>query len=80
MATVNFSAPEDFNSAFNAMFKGQNNSAVTSDLMREAVERAQQKRRCQAAYLNILERRRRAPSVTDAQIRKARERGRPSFW
>ena len=77
MSTVNFSVPEDVKSAFNAMFEGQNKSAVISDLMREAVERAQQRLRSQAAYLNILERRKRAPSVTDVQIRKARERGRP---
>ncbi len=77
MSTVNFSVPEDVKSAFNAMFEGQNKSAVISDLMREAVERAHQRLRSQAAYLNILERRKLAPSVTDVQIRKARERGRP---
>ena len=77
MATVNFSVPDDDKSAFNAMFEGQNKSAVISDLVREAVDLAQQKRRSQAAYLNILERRRSAPGATDAQIREARERGRP---
>ena len=77
MPTVNFSVPDDVKSAFNAMFEGQNKSAIISVFMREAVERAQQKRRSQAAYLNILERRRSAPGATDAQIRQARERGRP---
>ena len=76
MPTVNFSVPEDVKSAFNAMFEGQNKSAVISELMREAVERAHQRRRSQAAYLNILERRKSAPNVTVAQIRQARERGR----
>lgn len=77
MATVNFSVPEDVKSAFNAAFVGQNKSAVISELMREAVKRAHLKLRSQTAHLNILERRKSAPSVTDAQIRQAREKGRP---
>ena len=77
MSTVNFSVPDDVKEAFNAAFAGQNKSAVIADLMREAVERAQQKTNSQAAYLRILERRKDAPSITEAQFRAAREEGRP---
>lgn len=77
MSTVNFSVPDDVKEAFNAAFAGQNKSAVIADLMREAVERVQQKTNSQAAYLRILERRKDAPSITEAQFRAAREEGRP---
>ncbi len=77
MSTVNFSVPDDVKEAFNATFEGQNKSAVIAGLMREAVERAQQKASSQAAYLRILERRKHAPSITEAEFRAAREEGRP---
>ena len=77
MPTVNFSVPDDVKEAFNATFEGQNKSAVIAGLMREAVERAQQKANSQAAYLRILERRKHAPSITEAEFRAAREEGRP---
>ena len=77
MSTVNFSVPEDVKAAFNATFEGQNKSAVIADLMREAVERVQAKRRSQAACLSILERRKHAPTVTPEEFRTAREAGRP---
>ncbi len=77
MSTVNFSVPEDVKAAFNATFEGQNKSAVITDLMREAVERVQAKRRSQAACLSILNRRKHAPVVTPEQVCAAREAGRP---
>lgn len=77
MSTVNFSVPEDVKAAFNATFEGQNKSAVIAQLMLEAVERERQKADSQAAYLRILERRKHAPSITEAQFRAAREDGRP---
>ena len=77
MPTVNFSVPEDVKQAFDAAFEGQNKSAVIAELMREAVKREQSKQRSQDAYLRILKRRKRAPTVTQAQLRAAREEGRP---
>lgn len=77
MSTVNFSVPEDVKTAFNITFEGQNKSAVIADLMREAVERAQSQQRNMDAFQRILARRKRAPSVTVAQLRAAREEGRP---
>ena len=77
MSTVNFSVPNDVKDAFNATFEGQNKSAVIADLMREAVERAKQKKASEAAYLRIVKRRKNAPVVSLAQLRAARVAGRP---
>lgn len=77
MATVNFSVPDDVKEAFNIAYQGQNKSAVIADLMREAIERAERKQRSHDAISRIMERRKHAPSVTDEQIRSAREDGRP---
>ncbi len=77
MPTVNFSVPEDVRDAFNAAFEGQNKSAVIAALMREAVERAELRRRSVAAYKRIAKRRAQAPVATAQQVRTAREQGRP---
>jgi len=49
----------------------------TVGLMREAVERAERKQRHHQAIARILERRKNAPTVTEEDIRAAREEGRP---
>lgn len=77
MATVNFSVPDDVKEAFNIAYQGQNKSAVIADLMCEAVERAERKQRSHDAISRIMARRKHAPSLTDEQIRSAREDGRP---
>ncbi len=76
MSTVNFSVPEEVKRVFNETFQGQNKSAIIADLMREAVERARSRQRSEAAGQRILERRKHAPAVTDAEFRAARESGR----
>ncbi len=77
MSTVNFSVPDEVKDEFNAVFSGQNKSAIIAELMREAVERARRKERSRAAISRIVARRERAPGVTDASFREAREKGRP---
>lgn len=77
MSTVNFSVPEDVKQAFNAAFEGQNKSAVISELMREAVARAERRQLHRSAVERILADRRAAPPLTEAQFRAAREAGRP---
>lgn len=77
MATVNFSVPDDVKAAFNAAYQGQNKSAVITDLMREAIERAQRKQQSRAAIGRILARREYAPAISDEELRVAREAGRP---
>ena len=73
MATVNFSVPEDVKQAFNETFQGQNKSAIIADLMREAVERIQQRQRQSEAIDRILERRKHTPPITEEEFRAARE-------
>ncbi len=77
MATMNFSVPDDVKEAFNTAYQGQNKSAVIADLMREAIERAERKQRSHDAILRIIERRKRAPAITDGEIRAARKDDRP---
>ena len=48
MSRMNFSVPEDLKAAFNEAFADQNKSAVVSQLMREAIARAQAQRRSPA--------------------------------
>ena len=77
MSTVNFSVPEEVKRSFNEAFAGQNKSAIIADLMREAVERVERRKRHRQAIARILKRRKRAPTVTAEDIRAAREAGRP---
>jgi hypothetical protein len=76
MSTVNFSVPEDVKQLFNETFQGQNKSAVIAELMLEAVERARRRQRSRDAYLRILERRKHAPTITEAEFRELRDEGR----
>jgi hypothetical protein len=76
MPTVNFSVPQDVKDAFNAVFKGQNKSAVITDLMQEAVARALRHLDHRSAVDRILARRTQAPLVTESQFQVAREKNR----
>ena len=77
MATVNFSVPDDVKEAFNLAFEGQNKSAVIAELMREAIERAERRRRSRTAIDRILARRAKAPVRSARALRAARDKGRP---
>ena len=77
MSTVNFSVPEEVKRSFNEAFEGQNKSAIIAELMREAVERAERRKRHRQAIARIVKRHKRAPTVTAEDIRAAREAGRP---
>ncbi|HEX9730467.1 MAG TPA: hypothetical protein VGG06_00595 [Thermoanaerobaculia bacterium] len=72
MATVNFSVPAQVKSAFNDAFEGENKSAVIARLMQQAVEERLRHRRRAAAIDALLELRRHHPSVSDADIARAR--------
>ena len=76
MATVNFSVPDDVKEAFNATFADANKSAIIAELMREAVEREQQRQESRAASARIRARRRHAPVRSSEELRAAREQGR----
>jgi hypothetical protein len=77
MATVNFSVPDDVKAEFDKTFGGQNKSAVIADLMRKAVADAKLRKRRAVLFRALTQRRSERPSVTDAQIRNARDSGRP---
>ena len=77
MATVNFSVPDDIKEAFNREFAGHNKSAVIARLMRQAVAEAEQQREREAVFLELTAGRAERPALTDAQLRQAREHGRP---
>lgn len=77
MSTVSFSLPDDVEQAFNATFAGQNRNAVIADLMREAVRRAQTGQQDIGAIDRVLAQYAHAPSLTDAELRSAREEGHP---
>jgi len=77
MATMNFSVPEDVKQAFNAVFQGQNKSAVLTQLLREAIARAEQQQQREAAARRILRRRAGAPVFGAEELLMARREGRP---
>lgn len=77
MATMNFSVPEDLKAAFNEAFADQNKSAVVSQLMREAIARAQAQRRSQSAADRLLARHGKAAQRSAATLAKSRIAGRP---
>jgi hypothetical protein len=73
---MNFSVPEDVKQAFNQVFQGQNKSGIIAGLMVEAVEREQRRQLSQDACRRILERRKQAPTFSEAEFQAAREAGR----
>lgn len=77
MPTMNFSVPEDVKRAFNTTFKGQNKSAVLTQLMRVAIAQEQEQRLREAAANRILRRLGTAPVRSARQLSAAREAGRP---
>ena len=77
MATVNFSVPDEVKEAFNKAFAGENKSAIIARLMRQAVEEKERQLRNQAIIEEITRLREKSPKVTDEEIRRAREEGRP---
>ena len=77
MATVNFSVPEETKRRFNAAFKGRNKSAVVARLMADAVEEERRKARRKRAAAALLRLRGKVTPSNEAEIRRARLRGRP---
>lgn len=77
MATVNFSVPSDVKEAFDKAFGRQNKSAVLTDLMRQAVDERQRRRRRARVVEKLLTLRKRSRQVTGKAVRAARRYGRP---
>ena len=76
MATVNFSVPDEVKDRFNRAFAGQNKSQIIAALMIRAVEEQALKKRRSRAIDALLRRRAARPTVSSAQVRKARNEGR----
>jgi hypothetical protein len=77
MATVNFSVPEEIKEAFQEAFADENKSAVIARLMRQAVEEKRREQRRRVAIEALLDLRRKQKPVSDAEISRARQAGRP---
>jgi hypothetical protein len=77
MATMNFSIPEDVKERFNRTFANANKSAVVTQLLEEAIERAERKRQSDEAIQRIKSRWHQRPILTEEEIVQAREDGRP---
>jgi hypothetical protein len=77
MATVNFSVPDDVKASFDKTFGDENKSAIIAELMRRAVRERRLQHRREKIFRQLNEGRSVRPSVTDAQIRRARAVGRP---
>lgn len=77
MATMNFSIPDDVKKRFNQTFANANKSAIVTQLLEEAIVRAERKRQSDQAIQQIKSRWNERPLVTEEEIRQARENGRP---
>ena len=77
MATVNFSVPEAVKQKFNRAFAGKNKSQIVAELMMRAVEEQQAQKRRAKAIEGLLKLRSKKAGFSDAEIRAAREYGRP---
>ena len=77
MATVNFSVPEEVKQKFNKAFAGKNKSQIVAELMMRAVEERQVQKRRAKAMEGLLKLRSKKSGFSDAEIRAAREYGRP---
>jgi predicted transcriptional regulator len=77
MATVNFSVPDEVKEAFQEAFANENKSAVITRLMRQAVEEKRREKRRSAAIEALLDLRQKQKPVSDTEIARARQAGRP---
>jgi len=78
MATVNFSVPDDIKEAFLEAFANENRSAIIAGLMKQAVEEKKRQQRRAAAIDALLELRQQPqPPVSQEEIARARQAGRP---
>ncbi len=77
MAIISFSVPEDVKEAFQEVFADENGSTVIACLMRQAVEDKKRQQRREAAIEALLDLRRQQRPVSDQEIARARQAGRP---
>ena len=73
MATMNFSIPNDVKERFNRAFAKTNKSAVVTQLLEEAIDRVERKRRSDEAVEQILAIRQSNPAMTTDEALRIRE-------
>ena len=70
MATMSFSIPNDVKERFNQTFAKANKSAIVTQLLEEAIDRAEHKRRSDEAVQRILAiRKSNTPAMTSEVLR-----------
>ena len=77
MGGMNFAIPDDVAEAFDAAFEGQNKSAIVEEFMRRSVEEQKRKRKGDELVEQVRRLHAKGPAVSDADIKAAREEGRP---
>jgi predicted transcriptional regulator len=77
MATVNFSVPDEVKKEFQEIFAHENKSAVITRLMKQAIEERKRQHTRAAAIEGLLELRKRQRPVSDEEVWRARQMGRP---
>ncbi len=78
MATINFSIPEDVKERLNQVFVDTNKSAIVTQLMEEAIDRSEHKRRSDLAVKTILTIRKSNASISTKKILRTRDEIRKS--
>ena len=73
MATMNFSIPDDVKESFNQTFAEENKSAIVTQLLREAVDKARRKAQSDAAFARILAARQTTPGASTEDILRTRD-------
>jgi hypothetical protein len=77
MATVNFSVPDEVKAEFDKAFGDQNKSSIIAELMRRAVRERQLQIRRERLFRQLNRARRKRPSFTSEEVRRARAAERP---
>jgi len=73
MATMNFSIPEQVKERFNQTFANANKSAIVTQLLEEAIDRAERKQRSDEAVKRILARRQSVPVTSTEEVLRIRD-------
>ncbi len=85
MTIMTIRIPDDVKEAFDKAFEGEDKDAIIAQIIREAAEakvraateEEEKARRRREAVDRILELRKNMPALSNEEIRKAREEGRP---
>lgn len=77
MATVNFSVPDEVKAEFDKTFGDQNKSSIIAELMRRAVRERHLQTRRERLFRQLSSSRKKRPSFTGEELRRARAAERP---